>query len=216
MKHHFVRLLARTNFQLRLRSKHLKFVLALPLVCSLFLANCGSPEVTSTLHDNGTLPFSRSGMASILKSACDREVPNGIKSSRMSKEECYLFMAGVTNAESSWNRYIAPQAWGNPSDPTRGLTQSRNSDARFAGLSSCDGKLDSDPVCNVRVGLRNIAKRANTLDAGISVHLGGNSGAKTSYLKTIEKVWYRQDIRTALGITGPVRSFSQVLFVTLR
>lgn len=212
---HFLKIFARADSQLTIKSKSLKLFLAIPIVCALFLANCDSSEETSTLHDNGTLAFP-SGMASILKKACNGEVPNGIKSNKISTRECYLFMAGVTSAESSWNIHMAPQAWGIPSDPARGLTQSRNSDARYVGLSSCDGKLESDPVCNVRVGLRNIVKRGSTLDNGISVHLGGNTGAKSSYLATIERVWNRQDIRSALGITGYVRPFSQVRFVNLR
>ncbi len=194
----------------------LSMTLLLPLVCLIPLHGCAKKDQESVVLDNGTAAFPPD-VARAIKAACDQEVPGGIQSTAISKEECYLFIAGASNQESSWNLNMRPEAWGQVNNPARGLTQSRDTDATFVGLDVCRGHLDSDPVCNLRVGLRNLTIRANTLDAGISVHLGSpNPGAKPGYLATIKRVWDRADVRSALGITGTVRDWETVRWVNLR
>lgn len=189
------------------------------IACALtlpLLTACKTSSDRSGLADDGSMPFPQV-TADALKGGCDAEVPEGLQVTNFTKEECYLFMAGVTNKESSWNLQKPAEAWGQPDNPARGLTQSRDSDASFVGLPDCVGQLERDPICNVRVGLRNIVTRADTLDAGVSVHLGAiNASAKGDYIKTLERVWNRPDVREAFGIKGPVREFSVALTAPLR
>lgn len=201
---------------LTIRSFFCRSSISLALGFTVLTSACSNGEDLAATYDDGSMAFPDDTRAAI-QEACDLEVPSGIKTDKITAQECYLFIAGATNKESSWDLNKPAEAWGQPDNPARGLTQSRDSDARFVGLPECAGKLESDSVCNVRVGLRNIITRADTLDAGVSVHLGaGNAGAKNDYMATIEKVWNREDVRKAFGITGKVRNFADVRYLNLR
>ena len=159
-----------------------------------------------------------------IKSACND--PKGAKDVNLTKEECYLVMAGSTVRESSWKVKKSCEAWGNYSDPCCGLTQSRRGDAKAVGLSCNPHDKDKEGYkCNVLTGLRNLRckadggktcdkkKKGRSLKAGIYKHLGGNFSNRSSYIRDMKDVYNRKDIRKKFGIKNEskLRKWDKIL-----
>ena len=174
------------------------------LTTILFFA-CSSNE-SSRVLDEGNMGVVQTVFQKI-KASCDKIDRKNKAGKSYSAQECYLLLAGVTNKESSWNENTGCNyAYGNP--PVCGLTQSRQTDTSALGLS-CDV---NNTECNLQTGWLNIIKFGNTFSQGVDKHLGSNSGAKPSYVAAMKKVYERDDVRKAFGISGSVRSFDDVFY----
>lgn len=190
---------------------------------ALLFASCGKvTEEGSSLSASGHYDIRHldDNVVRAIKSACAD--PMGSRDTRLGVGECRLILAGASVRESSWNVNKSCEAWGNPSDPACGLTQSRRGDARAVGLS-CDPR--NNHKCNALTGLRNLRCKADggkscdrwasnrTLYAGIKKHLGsGNQGAFNSYLEDMRIVYNRADVRRRLGVNGNPRPWNRLLY----
>ena len=186
-----------------------------------FQLACGKVADQSESSPRADGNFALSHMSETTKNAIIQACNIDYAGIAQTKEECYLLMAGVTVREASWNPNKSCEAWGNPSDPACGLTQSRRKDCISVGLSGCENNAH-DPILNVRTGLRNIGcegevekicleRYGNTsIDSGVKKHLGSNTRAYTSYIQAMRDVYNREDIREHFDIKAPLRSFDTV------
>ncbi|MBM4250648.1 MAG: hypothetical protein FJ146_01590 [Deltaproteobacteria bacterium] len=174
--------------------------------------------------DLGNMP---SATYTAIKNACDH--PLGAADLGISKEECYLIVAGSAVRESSWNPNKSCEPWGNASDPCCGLTQSRRMDAKAVGLTCNPHDFNPDGyTCNALTGLRNIGCKASngqdcrqhgsdaSLHTGVRKHLGYNTANLNSYIQDMKSVYQRDDIRAKFGIkSGATRSWDSLFYGSL-
>ncbi len=201
--------------------------LAVIASCILSLLGCKSTNQKSILRadgaswDLGNMP---SATYTAIKSACEH--PLGAADLGISKEECYLIIAGSAVRESSWNPDKSCEAWGNPGDPCCGLTQSRRMDAKAVGLTCNPHEFNANGyTCNVLTGLRNIGCKASngqdckqhgndaSLYTGVKKHLGYNTANLNSYVQDMKAIYNRSDIRAKFGIeSNATRSWDAVFY----
>lgn len=175
------------------------------LTSMVFFA-CSSQQSSQVL-DEGSMGVV-SEVFQKIKASCDSMDRTNMAGVTYSPQECYLLLAGVTNKESSWNENAGCNYdYGSP--PVCGLTQSRSTDTSALGLN-CDV---TESLCNLKTGWLNIIRHGNTFSEGVDKHLGGNSGAKTSYVAAMRKVYEREDVRSAFGISGgKIQAFDAVFY----
>jgi len=174
--------------------------------------------------DLGKMP---SATYTAIKNACDH--PLGAQDLGMTKEECYLVVAGSAVRESSWNPNKTCEPWGNPSDPCCGLTQSRRMDAKAVGLTCNPHDFNADGyTCNALTGLRNIGCKASngqdcrqyasdgSLYTGVRKHLGYNTANLNSYVQDMKSIYHRADIRAKFGIqSSATRAWDSLFYGSL-
>ena len=202
-------------------------------LAAIFIGGCakksGSPGAENNISASGA-DFGIANMSdetfSAIKAACND--PQGASDVGLTTEECYLVMAGSSVRESSWNAKKSCEAWGSPNDPCCGLTQSRRDDARAVGLTCTPSVQSVDGYkCNVLAGLRNLGCKASNGDdckrhssdgslfTGVKKHLGGNTGALSSYVQDMRAIYERSDVRNRFAINPKsLRAWDTVFYAS--